>query len=92
VPGTTFIDVADSEIAGTRFPFDDINTAPWAQVARAATEIAASHGFGAGFFTGHQVPGKRGWIGIDVDPAERPRQRDRGQVERRVRVRSLLML
>jgi hypothetical protein len=65
-PGTTFIDVPDSEIAATLFPFDDINTAPWAQVARAATEIAAKRGAGAGFFTGHQVSGRHGWIGIDA--------------------------
>jgi hypothetical protein len=66
VTGTTFIDITDSEIAATAFPFDDINTAPWAQVARAATEIAAKRGFGAGFFTGHQLSGRRGWIGIDA--------------------------
>ena len=66
VTGTSFIDISDSEIAATAFPFDDINTAAWAQVARAATEIAAKRGFGAGFFTGHQLPGRRGWIGIDA--------------------------
>jgi len=66
VPGMTFIDVPASEVAATRFPFDDINTAPWAQVARAATEIAAKRGAGVGLFTGHQVSGRRGWIGIDA--------------------------
>src|SRR5262249_60593995 len=64
VQGTTFVDVPPSEIA--HFPFDDIDTALWAQVARAAAEIAAKRQAGAGFFTGHQVPGKRGWIGIDA--------------------------
>jgi len=70
VPGTTFIDVKIDELAMLRFSFDDINTAPWAQVARAATEIAAKHGAGAAFFTGHQVPGKHGWIGIDAKLVE----------------------
>jgi hypothetical protein len=65
VPGTTFFDILDSEITATLFPFDDIDTAPWAQVGRAAMEIAARRGTGAGFFTGHQVPGRKGWIGID---------------------------
>jgi hypothetical protein len=66
VPGTTFIDILDSEIAALPFPFDDINTTPWAQVGRAAMEIAGRRGAGAGFFTGHQVPGRKGWIGIDA--------------------------
>ena len=60
--GTTFVDVTDA----TGFGFHDINTAPWAQIAAAAMQIAVSRGFGAGFFTGHQVPGKRGWIGIEA--------------------------
>jgi hypothetical protein len=66
VPGTTFIDVPDGDIAALTFSFDDINTAPWAQVGRAAMEIAGRHGAGAGFFNGHQLSGRRGWIGIDA--------------------------
>jgi hypothetical protein len=67
VPGTTFVDVDDAEIAALRFSFDDINDSHWAQVGRAAMEIAVSQRLGAGFFTGHQIPGRRGWIGIDAN-------------------------
>jgi hypothetical protein len=68
--GTTFIDVPASDIAFLRFSFSDINTAPWALVARAASEIAAMRRAGAGFFTGHHVLGKHGWIGIDATLVE----------------------
>jgi hypothetical protein len=64
--GTTFVDVDDREIAATSFGFADINSAPWAQIARAATEIARARGFGAGIFTGHQLKNRCGWIGIDA--------------------------
>src|SRR5262249_8260894 len=61
---TSFADIPDDEITATLFPFDDINTAPWTQIGRAAVEIAIQRGFATGYFTGHQVPGKRGLIGI----------------------------
>ncbi|MGH8637238.1 MAG: hypothetical protein ACREUZ_08915, partial [Burkholderiales bacterium] len=64
--GTTFIDVDTDEIAATSFGFTDIDSAPWAQVARAATEIARARGFGAGIFTGHQLANRCGWIGIEA--------------------------
>jgi len=67
VTATGFADIPDDEIARTQFPFDDINTAPWGQIGRAAVEIAANRGFATGYFTGHQVPGKRGLIGIKAD-------------------------
>ena len=66
VPGTTFIDMPNGDIAATAFPFDDINAAPWAQVGRAATQLAGTRGFGAGFFTGHKGSERHGWIGIDA--------------------------
>ena len=75
--GIAFFDIPLAEIAVTKFPFNDINSAPWAQVGRAAMEIAGKRGFAAGFFTGHQIPGRCGWIGLapelvsvfDVDDA-----------------------
>jgi hypothetical protein len=67
IDGIGFIDVPLVEIAVTAFPFEDINSAPWAQVGSAAMEIATRHGFAAGFFTGHQVQGRCGWIGIAPD-------------------------
>ena len=67
---TTFMDIPDSEILALPFPFEDIDTAHWAQVGRAAMDIAGRRGAGAGFFTGHQVPGKKGWIGIDASLIE----------------------
>jgi hypothetical protein len=65
--GIGFFDIPHAEIADTAFPFDDINNTPWAQVGRAAMEIAGRRGFAAGFFTGHQIPGQCGWIGIALD-------------------------
>jgi hypothetical protein len=66
VPGTTFADVPLTDIAGTPFPFADINAAHWAQTGRAAMAIAATRGRAAGFFTGHTLPGQCGWIGLDA--------------------------
>jgi hypothetical protein len=65
VNGTTFVDVETNEISKLRFGFTDINSTHWAQVGRAAMEIATLRQFAAGFFTGHQIPGRCGWIGID---------------------------
>lgn len=67
VDGIGFFDVPFAEVAVTAFPFEDINSAPWAQVGRAAMEIARRRGFAAGFFTGHQVEGRCGCIGITPD-------------------------
>jgi len=61
------VDIPLAEIATTKFPFDDVNTAPWAQVGRAAMEIAARNDSAAGFFTGHQLSGRCGWIGLSPD-------------------------
>jgi len=77
VGGLAFVNVPLAEIAVTSFPFEDIYSAPWAQVGRAGMEIAIRRGFAAGFFTGHQLEGRCGWIGIapervsvfDVDDA-----------------------
>jgi hypothetical protein len=66
-----FIDVSDDEVIATPWSFDDINTALWAQVARTATEIAVLRlGFVGGYFTGHQLDGRRGLVGLNADIAE----------------------
>jgi hypothetical protein len=66
VPGVTFVDVPLTEIAATQFPFTDINAAHWAQIGRAAMAIAGTHSAVAGFFTGHTVSERCGWIGLDA--------------------------
>jgi hypothetical protein len=73
LPGTVFEEVAFSEIATTEYPFSDIDTAKWAQVARAAVEIAARRHKEAGFFTGHQDLGRHtcSWVGIDAALVEK---------------------
>jgi hypothetical protein len=46
--------VPTDEITSTPWPFNDIDTASWAQVARAATELAIiRRGYQGGFFTGN---------------------------------------
>ena len=66
-----FVDVTDEEIESTPWRFADINAAGWSQVARTATEIAARRGdLAGGYFTGHQVPGRRGLIGLGPDIAQ----------------------
>jgi hypothetical protein len=70
LPHTTFAEVPANDIDKTSFPFGDINDAPWAQVARAAAEIAAKRDSAAGFFTGHQSSESKGWIGLDATLTE----------------------
>jgi YD repeat-containing protein len=67
---TTFAEVPVNDIDRTPFPFGDINDAHWAQVGRAAAEIAAKRGVGAGFFTGHLGSGSKGWFGLDASLVE----------------------
>jgi hypothetical protein len=66
LPGkaASFTDIFNDEIGALNFSFNDINTANWAQIGRAAVEIAVNRHFGAGYFTGHQLPDRRGWIGL----------------------------
>ena len=64
VSSTTLANVSHGEIAATKFPFYDINTAHWAQIGRAAADIAANHGCSAGYFTGHHSDHLHRWIGI----------------------------
>lgn len=61
----TFFDATDPEIQATGWGFGDINQTHWAQIARAATAFSTRKGFAAGFFTGHQLNGKRGIICLD---------------------------
>lgn len=42
------------DLARTQWDFADANTVGWAQAERAAIELCAARGFGAGHFTGHQ--------------------------------------
>lgn len=72
---TTFVDITDGEIAALDVPyrFTDINAEHWAKTGRAAIAIAINRGFAAGYFTGHQLPGRpgspgvHGWIGLSPD-------------------------
>ena len=56
----SFYDATAADIHATSWDFSDINTTPWAQVARAATGICTARGFVGGFFTGHQLNGLHG--------------------------------
>ena len=63
VPTTAhFFDATVAEIAATTWDFSDIDTAPWAQVARAATGFCNARSYAGGFFTGHQLNGLRGVV------------------------------
>jgi hypothetical protein len=55
-PGSTGANVwVDAgEVNGTRWPVGDVNTAPWAQAARAAAAMCFDRGFAGGHFDGHQ--------------------------------------
>lgn len=64
-----FFDATDAEVDATGWGFADINTAPWAQVARAATGFCNARGFVGGFATGHQLPGLRGMVCLGGDVA-----------------------
>jgi hypothetical protein len=57
----TIFDVADDDAAvtGSLWKFSDINTVHWAKAARLATNVCIAKGFAGGFFTGHQIPGRR---------------------------------
>jgi hypothetical protein len=55
-PGSTGSNVwVDAgEVNGTRWPVGDVNTASWAQAARAAAAMCFDRGFAGGHFDGHQ--------------------------------------
>lgn len=81
-PPAVFYDARTSEINATGWSVGDLNTVPWAQAARAATDFCASKGFAAGFMTGHQVPAKYGVIcqrkaGLDIPIGDRAREGER---------------
>jgi hypothetical protein len=70
VPNTArFFDVTTDQIHLTTWDFTDINTAQWAQVARAATGFCNANNFIGGFFTGHQLNGLHGVICLGADAA-----------------------
>jgi hypothetical protein len=58
----TWYDSTEQELADSEYGFDDINTVPWAQAARAATNICLAKGYAGGFFTGHQLNDLRGVV------------------------------
>lgn len=55
-PGSTASNVwvSPPEIDGTRWPVGDVNSAGWAQAARAASAMCYARGFAGGHFDGHQ--------------------------------------
>lgn len=55
-PGSTGSNVwvDPGEVNGTRWPVGDVNTASWAQAARAASAMCFARGFAGGHFDGHQ--------------------------------------
>jgi len=57
-----WFDAPQSELDGSLYPFQDINTVPWAYAARAATNICLNRHFAGGFFTGHQLGGNHGVV------------------------------
>jgi|SRR5215207_4214468 len=72
VPTTAgFFDATDEEVRATGWDFTDINAANWAQVARAATGFCTTRGYTGGFFTGHQLHGRREIICLGSDAARR---------------------
>lgn len=66
---TTSLNIHLDEIAATQFPFRDIAGTHWAQIGRAAVEIAAKRGFATGYFTGHQEQQACAWVGIQPEIA-----------------------
>ena len=55
-------DSTDQDLYNSGEGFADINSVPWAQAARAATNICLGRGYSGGFFTGHQLNGLRGVV------------------------------
>lgn len=57
-PGTQSqpVYVYPGEVNGTRWGLQDVNTAHWAQAARAAAAMCYNRGFAGGHFDGHQGP------------------------------------
>jgi hypothetical protein len=49
------------------FPFDDIDTAHWAQTGRAGVAIAPTLGFATGYFTGNLADDGYEWAGLSPD-------------------------
>lgn len=62
--GAQYIDATDADIAATRWPVNttDLDSASWAQAARAANEFCRPRGFVGGFLSGHHVPNKTGVV------------------------------
>ena len=61
----TVFDVANDDVVVTSpWRFADVNTVPWAQAARLATDVCLARGLAGGFFTGHQQPDRRQLVGF----------------------------
>jgi hypothetical protein len=57
-----WFDSTDQDLYNSGEGFADINSVPWAQAARAATNICLGKAYSGGFFTGHQLNGLRGVV------------------------------
>jgi hypothetical protein len=59
-----FFDAKDNEGAFSKWSVDTghLDSVPWAQAARAATDFCHFKGFGGGFMTGHHVPNASGIV------------------------------
>ena len=57
-----WFDATAAELQSSGFGFSDINSVPWAQAARAATNICLSKSYSGGFFTGNQLNGLHGVV------------------------------
>jgi hypothetical protein len=70
LPAAGYFDLTDGEVSASGWNFADINSAHWAWIARAATNLANARGFVGGFFTGHHQDGRRGLVCLGADVAE----------------------
>ena len=57
-----WFDSTDNDLQSSGQTFADIDAVPWARAARAATNICLGKEYSGGFFTGHQLNGKRGVV------------------------------
>jgi hypothetical protein len=60
--GAQWFDATAAELNATGWAVGDLNTTPWAQAARAATDYCRKRGFTGGFMNGQQVGDRRGVV------------------------------
>jgi hypothetical protein len=60
--GAQWFDATAAELNATGWTVGDLNTTPWAQAARAATDYCRKRGFTGGFMNGQQVGDRRGVV------------------------------